>query len=45
MIGSAYLVKCNGHEDALRKYETEKYEVARCEMHLKDGTVLTVCAL
>jgi len=39
--GSAFLVKTPAQEDALRCYETDKYEVARCEIEmLDDGTAV-----
>lgn len=34
--GSAYLVGSKAHEDVLRLYETEKYEVVRCRIYLRD---------
>lgn len=36
--GSAFLVVSREHEDSLRFYETEKYEVVRCEIEM-DGRV------
>lgn len=39
--GSAFLVETPAQEDALRCYETDKYEVVRCEIEmLDDGTVV-----
>lgn len=38
--GSAYLVPCREHEDALRIYETEKYEVVRCEIVMGEERVM-----
>jgi hypothetical protein len=37
--GSAYQVTSEEHEDALRKYETEAYEVVRCVIEMNDTTV------
>lgn len=39
MKGSAYLVMSEEHEDALRKYETEAYEVVRCVIEMNSTTV------
>ncbi|EPE26762.1 hypothetical protein GLAREA_02676 [Glarea lozoyensis ATCC 20868] len=41
--GSAYHVRTKDHEDALRKYETEAYEVVRCSIDLEDGSVVQGC--
>ncbi|TVY65702.1 hypothetical protein LSUE1_G006368, partial [Lachnellula suecica] len=45
--GSAYLVMSEEHEDALREYETDEYEVVRCaiEMHgdVVDGYPFVIC--
>jgi hypothetical protein len=41
--GSAYQVWTKDHEDALRKYETEAYEVVKCSVELDDGTVVQAC--
>ncbi len=39
--GSAFMVENVAHEDALRCYETEKYEVVRCAMEMMDdGTMV-----
>jgi len=38
--GSAYLVESKEHEDALRVYETDNYEVVRCEIYLPSGPVM-----
>lgn len=39
--GSAFLVCTREHEDALRCFETDKYEVVRCKIEmLDDGTVV-----
>ncbi|KAK4451670.1 hypothetical protein QBC34DRAFT_492933 [Podospora aff. communis PSN243] len=35
--GSAYLVRSQEEEDALRGYETDKYEVVRCVVEMVDG--------
>lgn len=35
--GWAYLVESLEHEEALRCYETEKYEVVRCTIILENG--------
>ena len=35
--GWAYLVATEEHEDALRFYETENYEIVRCSILMKDG--------
>ncbi|KAI4114568.1 MAG: hypothetical protein LQ338_007986, partial [Usnochroma carphineum] len=35
--GWAYLVESSEHEEALRWYETDKYEVVRCTVTLGDG--------
>jgi len=35
--GSAYLVKTREEEDALRYYETDRYEAVRCGIELLDG--------
>ena len=32
--GSAYLLVSSEHEDALRSYETDKYEVVRCAISI-----------
>ncbi|KAG0651400.1 hypothetical protein D0Z07_1674 [Hyphodiscus hymeniophilus] len=40
--GSAYLVASEDHEDRLRKYETEAYEVVRCLIEM-DGTTVQAC--
>lgn len=37
--GSAYQVMSEEHEDALRKYETESYEVVRCLIEMDSITV------
>ena len=37
--GWAYQVQTKDHEDALRVYETENYEVVRCEIHIEDDRV------
>jgi hypothetical protein len=37
--GSAYQVMSEEHEDALRKYESEEYEVARCLIEMNSTTV------
>lgn len=37
--GSAYLVRSEEHEDRLRKYETEAYEVVRCLIEMDDTAV------
>lgn len=34
--GSAYLITSQEHEDILRFYETEKYEVVRCDIEMED---------
>lgn len=40
--GSAYLVRSEEHEDRLRKYETEAYEVVRCLIEI-DDTIVQGC--
>ncbi|KFY70976.1 hypothetical protein V499_08789 [Pseudogymnoascus sp. VKM F-103] len=40
--GSAYQVMSEEHEDALRKYETDAYEVVRCLIKI-DGTAVPGC--
>lgn len=40
--GSAFQVMTKGQEDALRPYETDKYEVVRCLMEF-DGKVVEGC--
>ncbi|OBT64945.1 hypothetical protein VE03_05682 [Pseudogymnoascus sp. 23342-1-I1] len=40
--GSAYRVMSEEHEDALRKYETDAYEVVRCLIKI-DGTTIQGC--
>ena len=40
--GSAYLVKSEEHEDRLRKYKTEAYEVVRCLIEI-DDTIVQGC--
>ena len=37
--GFAYCVLTKEHEDALRSYETDNYEVVRCTISFKDGEV------
>jgi hypothetical protein len=37
--GSAYEVTSKEHEDALRHYETNNYEVVRCQISMKDRDV------
>ena len=37
--GSAYLVQKKEHEDALRDYETDKYEVVRCRIEMEREAV------
>ena len=37
--GSAYQVSSKEHEDALRIYETENYEVVRCMIAMADEVV------
>ena len=37
--GSAYQVMSEEHEDALRKYESEAYEVVRCIIEMNGTTV------
>ncbi len=37
--GSAYQVLSKEHEDALRTYKTESYEVVRCAISFSDGRV------
>ena len=37
--GSAYYVRTMEHEDALRSYETDNYEVVRCTISFKDEEV------
>lgn len=39
MEGTAYCVLTKEHEDALRSYETDNYEVVRCTISLQDGEV------
>lgn len=41
--GSAYLVRSEEHEDMLRKYETEAYEVVRCLIKMDDDTTVQGC--
>lgn len=36
--GGAFLVRSREHEDALRFYETDKYEVVRCRIFMDDDT-------
>ncbi|KAK3370588.1 hypothetical protein B0H63DRAFT_564709 [Podospora didyma] len=45
--GSAFLVKSGHQEEALRRYETDQYEVVRCEIEFRGGEppVETVCGL
>ncbi|KAL2018406.1 hypothetical protein VTK56DRAFT_884 [Thermocarpiscus australiensis] len=38
--GSAFLVRRADQEDALRCYETDKYEVVRCVIEMADGTAV-----
>ena len=35
--GWIFVVGCEGHEDALRGYETDAYEVVRCEIFGEEG--------
>lgn len=37
--GSAYLVTSEEHEDRLRKYESDAYEVVRCSVEMNNTTV------
>ena len=37
--GSAYIVTSKEHEDALRLYETDKYEVVRCTIQFEGSAV------
>jgi hypothetical protein len=37
--GSAYLVEWKEHEDSLRSYETDNYEVVRCKILLEEESV------
>ncbi len=39
--GHAYQVRSQEHDEALRIYETEKYEVVRCKIAIKDGAVVS----
>jgi hypothetical protein len=41
--GWAYLVVSREHEDSLRKYETEGYEVVRCEIEFEGGERVRGC--
>ncbi|KAK3353324.1 hypothetical protein B0T25DRAFT_544246 [Lasiosphaeria hispida] len=43
--GSAFLVLTKDQEDALRCYETDKYEVVRCKMEMLDSDGTTVRGL
>ena len=38
VAGWAYLVATEEHEEALRFYETENYEIVRCGIAMKDGS-------
>jgi hypothetical protein len=42
VYGSAYRVSSKEHEDALRMYETENYEMVRCKISI-DGEVVQGC--
>lgn len=37
VLGSAFLVESRQQEDALRFYQTDKYEVVRCRLHTPKG--------
>lgn len=37
VVGKGFLVGSKEHEDLLREYETDQYEVARCEFVIADG--------
>ncbi|KAK5240470.1 hypothetical protein LTR40_011694 [Exophiala xenobiotica] len=39
VYGSAFLVESRDQEDALRIYETDKYEVVRCHITMQTGVV------
>ncbi|OAP58750.1 hypothetical protein AYL99_07840 [Fonsecaea erecta] len=39
VFGSAFLVRSREEEDALRFYETDKYEVVRCRIFTEQGTL------
>jgi hypothetical protein len=41
--GSACLVLYKEHEDVLRRYETEVYEVVKCEIELEGGDFVRWC--
>ncbi|EXJ94209.1 hypothetical protein A1O1_02602 [Capronia coronata CBS 617.96] len=39
VFGSAFLVESRAYEDALRFYETDKYEVVRCQITTQNGVM------
>ncbi|KIY02679.1 uncharacterized protein Z520_01144 [Fonsecaea multimorphosa CBS 102226] len=40
VLGSAFLVRSRDEEDALRFYETDKYEVVRCRIFTRQGDLM-----
>lgn len=43
VVGSAYQVMSKDHEDFLRLYETDAYEVVRCMISMENGEVVPGC--
>jgi len=43
VVGMAYLVKSKEHEDALREYEADNYEVVKCEILMAEDNLQPGC--